>query len=167
MPPFLGSTLFALLSTQCDPFELVGFYPLLTLPSAVLASAAGVLCGFWVRRPGRAVLAYIGLVLLSGVHTAWPIIAGPQVYAFNHFLGHLPGPLYDEALAVTPRLAWFRLETLLLAGLLAVLTSASLDVQERAASPGRVPHRVGGCCWRCCWEGWPCWRGTARRSGCG
>jgi tetratricopeptide (TPR) repeat protein len=136
VPPFLSSTLFALFSTQCDPFELVGFYPLLTLPSAVLASAAGVLCGFWVRRPGRAVLAYIGLLLLSGVHTAWPIIGGPQVYAFNHFLGHLPGPLYDEALAVTPRLAWFRLETLLLAGLLAVLTTVSLDVREgRLARP--------------------------------
>jgi tetratricopeptide (TPR) repeat protein len=129
VPPFLSSTLFALFSTQCDPFELVGFYPMLTLPSAVLASAAGVLCGFWVQRPGRAVLAYIGLVLLSGVHTAWPIIAGPQVYAFNHFLGHLPGPLYDEALAVTPRLAWFRLETLLLAGLLALLTTMSLEVR--------------------------------------
>jgi len=142
VPPFLSSTLFALFSTQCDPFELVGFYPLLTLPSAVLASAAGVLCGFWVRRPGRAVLAYIGLVLLSGVPTAWPIIAGPQVYAFNHFLGHLPGPLYDEALAVTPRLGWFRLETLLLAGLLALLTSVSLEVREgRLARPR--PSRGG------------------------
>src|SRR6185312_3936022 len=55
VPPFLSSTLFALFSTECDPFELVGFYPLLTLPSAVLASTAGVLCGFWARKPGRAV----------------------------------------------------------------------------------------------------------------
>lgn len=130
VPPFLSSTLYALFSTECDPFELVGFYPLLTLPSALLASCAGVLCGFWARRPSRAVLAYTALVLLSGVHTAWPIITGPQVYAFNHFLGHLPGPLYDEALAVTPRLGWFRLETLLLAGLLALLTRVSLDVRE-------------------------------------
>jgi tetratricopeptide (TPR) repeat protein len=140
VPPFLSSTLFALFSTQCDPFELVGFYPLLTLPSAALASTAGVLCGFWIRRPGRALLAYIGLVLLSGVHTAWPIIAGPQVYAFNHFLGHLPGPLYDEALAVTPRLGWFRLETLLLAGVLALLTALCLDVREgRLRRPRRSP----------------------------
>jgi tetratricopeptide (TPR) repeat protein len=130
LPPFLSSTLYALLTTQCDPFELVGFYPLLTLPSAALSATAGVLCGFWARRPGRAVLAYIGLVLLSGLHTAWPIVFGPQVYAFNHFLGHLPGPLYDEALTITPRLAWFRLETLLLTGLLALLTSYTLDVRE-------------------------------------
>jgi tetratricopeptide (TPR) repeat protein len=129
VPPFLSSTLFALLTTACDPFELVGFFPLLTLPSALLAATAGVLCGFGVQRPGWAVLAYTGLVLLSGVATAWPIVFGPQVYAFNHFLGHLPGPLYDEALTVTPRLAWFRLETVLLSGLLALLTVVSLDVR--------------------------------------
>lgn len=138
IPPFLSSTLFALFSTQCDPFELVGFYPLLTLPSAVLASAVGVLCGFWIRRPGRAVLAYAGLVLLSGVHTAWPIVTGPQVYAFNHFLGHLPGPLYDETLAVTPRLGWFRLETLVLAALVALITALCLEVPAgRLAQPRR------------------------------
>ncbi|MDY7225403.1 hypothetical protein [Hyalangium rubrum] len=136
VPPFLSATLFSVLGTACDPFELVGFYPLLTLPSALLASTVGVLCGFGVRRPGRAVLAYIGLVLLSGLPTAWPIVFGPQVYAFNHFLGHLPGPLYDEALTVTPRLAWFRLETLLLAGLVALLTGVSLRVPEgRLARP--------------------------------
>jgi tetratricopeptide (TPR) repeat protein len=129
VPPFLSSTLFALLTTACDPFELVGYFPLLTLPSALLAATAGVLCGFMAQRPWRAVLAYTGLVLLSGVATAWPIVFGPQVYAFNHFLGHLPGPLYDEALTVTPRVAWFRLETVLLAGLLALLTVVSLEVR--------------------------------------
>ncbi|WP_224246000.1 tetratricopeptide repeat protein [Hyalangium gracile] len=140
VPPFLSSTLFALFSTECDPFELVGFYPLLTLPSAALASAAGVFCGFWARTPGRGVLAYVGLVLLSGLHTAWPIVFGPQVYAFNHFLGHLPGPLYDEALAITPRLGWFRLETLALAGLLALLTAISLDVRAgRLSQPNPSP----------------------------
>ena len=46
----------------------------------------------------------------------WPLVRGPQVFAFNHFLGICPGPLYDEALRVTPAsLLWFRLETLLLA----------------------------------------------------
>jgi tetratricopeptide (TPR) repeat protein len=140
VPPFLSSTLYALFSTECDPFELVGFYPLLTLPSAVLAATAGVLCGFGGRRAGQGVLAYTGLVLLSGLHTAWPIVFGPQVYAFNHFLGHLPGPLYDEALAVTPRLGWFRLETLLLSALLALLTALCLDVRSgRLSRPRRSP----------------------------
>src|SRR5215218_4883033 len=54
VPPLLTALLFALLSTACDPFALVGFYPLLTLPSAALAAAAGVFCGFWARGAGRA-----------------------------------------------------------------------------------------------------------------
>ncbi len=152
VPPFLSSTLFALLTTACDPFELVGFYPLLTLPSALLASTAGILCGFGAVRPFRAVLAYTGLVLLSGVATAWPIVFGPQVYAFNHFLGHLPGPLYDEALTVTPRLAWFRLETVLLSGLLALLAIVSLDVREGRF--GRPRLGLGG------WVGLILWVGS-------
>ncbi|QRO00513.1 hypothetical protein JRI60_16485 [Archangium violaceum] len=130
VPPFLAATLYALIGTRCDPFALVGFYPLLTLPSAVLASAVGVFCGFATRRWGRAVLLYVGLVLLSGVGTGWPIVFGPQVYAFNHFLGHLPGPLYDESLSVSSGLLWFRLETLLLALAVWALTALCLDVSE-------------------------------------
>jgi tetratricopeptide (TPR) repeat protein len=130
VPPFLAATAYALLGTRCDPFSLVGFYPLLTLPSAILAATAGIFCGFATRRFGRAVLLYVGLVLLSGVATGWPIVFGPQVYAFNPFLGHLPGPLYDEALTVSAGLLWFRLETLLLALLLFALTALSLDVAE-------------------------------------
>ncbi|MFP2913373.1 hypothetical protein ACLESD_51935, partial [Pyxidicoccus sp. 3LFB2] len=127
VPPFLAATLFALVRTECDPFELVGFYPLLTLPSAVLSAAAGVLCGFKAKRPARAVGLYALGVLVSLVPTVWPIVLGPQVYAFNHFLGHLPGPLYDEALVITPTLGWFRLETLLWAWVLAGLAAALLD----------------------------------------
>ncbi|MFP2958738.1 hypothetical protein ACLEPN_13035, partial [Myxococcus sp. 1LA] len=51
VPPFLAATLFAWLRTACDPFALVGFYPMLTLPSAALAAAAGVLCGFAASAP--------------------------------------------------------------------------------------------------------------------
>ena len=130
VPPFLAATLFSRVGTPCDPFALVAFYPLLTVPSAVLASAAGVFCGFLARRPGRAVLLYVLLVLLSGVLTAWPILFGPQVYAFNFFLGHMPGPLYDEALSVSSSLLWFRLETLVLALFLWAATTLCLDVAE-------------------------------------
>ncbi|WP_174258744.1 hypothetical protein [Myxococcus xanthus] len=128
VPPFLVATLFAWLRTACDPFALVGFYPMLTLPSAALAASAGVLCGFSAERPRRAVGLYALLVLVSAVPTAWPIVAGPQVFAFNHFLGHMPGPLYDEALGVSSALGWFRLETLLWVTVLAGLTCALLDL---------------------------------------
>lgn len=52
VPPFVCALLFARLRTACDPFELAGFYPLLTVPSALLASAAGVFLGFATARPG-------------------------------------------------------------------------------------------------------------------
>ncbi|AKQ67605.1 hypothetical protein A176_004517 [Myxococcus hansupus] len=139
-PPFLVATLFAWLRTACDPFALVGFYPMLTLPSAAMAASAGVLCGFSAERPRRAVGHYALLVLLSAVPTVWPIVAGPQVFAFNHFLGHLPGPLYDEALKISPALGWFRLETLLWTTVLAGLAVALLDVgtgRLRRAHPRR------------------------------
>jgi tetratricopeptide (TPR) repeat protein len=127
VPPFLAATLYALVGTRCDPFALVGFYPLLTVPSAVLAAVVGVFCGFGTRGFGRAVLLYVGLVLLAGVLTAWPIVFGPQVYASHFFLGHMPGPLYDEALAISSGLLWFRLETLLFALAFFALTALCLD----------------------------------------
>ena len=144
VPPFLAATLYAWLGTRCDPFALVGFYPLLTVPSAGLAATVGVFCGFATRRWGRAVLLYIGLVLVSGVVTSWPIVFGPQVYAFNPFLGHLPGPLYDESIAVSPALLWFRLETLVLAVLVHTLTVLLLDKAElRLRRPHPRPGALG------------------------
>jgi tetratricopeptide (TPR) repeat protein len=131
--PFLVSVGHALLRTACNPFALVGFFPLLTLPSALLASAAGVLSGLSARRAGGALAFYALLVAVSLGVTLWPLWAGPQVFAFNHFLGHLPGPLYDEALEVTAALGWFRLETLLLALACWLLTSACLDMRTGTA----------------------------------
>ncbi|QSQ16695.1 hypothetical protein [Myxococcus landrumensis] len=145
VPPLVASTVFAWLRTECNPFELVGFYPMLTLPSAALASAAGVLCGFRARSPLRGVGLYGLLVLLSLIPTVWPIVAGPQVYAFNHFLGHLPGPLYDEALVLTPALAWFRLETLLWVWLFAAATTATLSVTS--GTVGRAGLRPWALLW--------------------
>ncbi|HYO51978.1 hypothetical protein, partial [Archangium sp.] len=103
-----------------------------------LAAVVGVFCGFATRSFGRALLLYLGLVLLSGVATGWPIVFGPQVYAFNHFLGHLPGPLYDEVLAVSSALLWFRRETLLLCLAVLALTVLSLDVSESRLRRPRV-----------------------------
>ncbi|WP_338867432.1 hypothetical protein [Myxococcus stipitatus] len=142
IPPLVASTVFAWLRTECNPFELVGFYPMLTLPSAALASAAGVLCGFRARTPTRGVGLYVLLVLLSLIPTVWPIVAGPQVYAFNHFLGHLPGPLYDEALVLTPALAWFRLETLLWVWLFAAVATATLSVSTGTVGRAGLRPRV-------------------------
>lgn len=141
LPPLLVATLFAVASTACDPFEHVGFVPLLPLPSALLASAAGVFCALATRRKVTCVLLYVALVLSSGAATAWPIVFGPQVYAYNHLLGFLPGPLYDEALAVTPAMGWFRAQTLLLTACLWLIVAVLLDLREGRL---RRPHLRGG-----------------------
>lgn len=135
--PFAVSVAYALLSTRCDPFASVVFFPWLTLPSAVIAAAAGVLCGLFSDRTWKALLLYYGLVLASAAWTVWPLYKGPQVFAFNLFGGYFPGPLYDEALVLRPSLAWFRLETLLWA--LAILSVAALLLRMREGKLGR-PH---------------------------
>lgn len=137
VPPFAVSVAYALLSTRCNPFANVAFFPWLTLPSAVIAAAAGVLCGLSSARAWRGILLYLLLVVASAAWTVWPLYAGPQVFAFNFFGGYFPGPLYDEALVLRAPLAWFRLETLLWA--LGFLALASTFLRMREGRLGR-PH---------------------------
>lgn len=132
VPPLLASVAYALASTRCDPFTHLGFYPLLTVPSAILSATVGVLVGFATRRVWTALLLYFACLVVSLVATVPPIVFGPQVFAFNHLLGYVPGPLYDEALSVTPALAWFRLETLLIALTVVVWPALMLDMKAGA-----------------------------------
>lgn len=139
-PPVLFAAVRSLLSSRCDPWTHAGFYPVLVLPSAAIAAAAGVLCGLWARRARGAIFLYFLLLVGSAAATAWPLIQGPQVFAFNHFAGYVPGPLYDEALTLRASLGWFRLETLGLAGALVALGALLLDLREgRLGLPGLRP----------------------------
>src|SRR5262249_56804379 len=89
------------------------FFPLMVLPAGFLAAAAGAFCRTAFPSRGRGIALYVLLVLASVAWTVWPLVLGPQVFAFNFFLGMFPGPLYDEALRVPPSLLWFGLETVL------------------------------------------------------
>lgn len=130
VPPLVVAVLHAVTSTRCDPLAHLGFYPVLALPSALLASALGVFCALATRRVWTGTLLYLGFVLASAVVSAWPVVMGPQVYAYNHFGGYLPGPLYDEALSLTPPVLWYRLQTLLLAGTGWMLVALGLNMRE-------------------------------------
>lgn len=141
IPPLVASVLWAWTSSHCDPFAYLGFYPLLTIPSAILATAAGCFSGFLCRRKRWAFAGCGLLLMLSLLVSAWPLVFGPQLYVYNHFLGHLPGPLYDELLKLRPGLWWFRLETLLLAGFLLGATSLFLTARARRAG---LPHSLSG-----------------------
>ena len=135
--PFLGAALHAALGTRCGPFTQAGFYPLGVVPAAVLAAATGLFCrtAFAGRFP--AIVLYLLLFLASVAWTVWPLVRGPQVHAWNFFLGYFPGPLYDEALPLPAALGWFRLETLLWAALLAGCAAAIFP----APGPTHRRHR--------------------------
>ncbi len=143
VPAFVASIVYALVSTSCDPFALIGFFPLLTLPSAAIATAVGALCGFALRRGLFAFLLYAGVLVLSLVVTLWPVLRGPQVFAFNAFLGYLPGPLYDEALHLKAALLWFRLETLLARDVRVAAHRAAARHARRRSHPAAPAPRLG------------------------
>jgi hypothetical protein len=139
--PFLGAVVLTLWATRCDPWAQAAVYPLLVIPTAVLASATGAFARtIFPRRRGTVLLA-LALFLAALAWTAWPLAAGPQVFVYNFFLGWFPGPLYDEALRLPAGLYWFRLETLLW-GLLLSLWAMMLFVAPGRSSGG-VRRRAG------------------------
>jgi tetratricopeptide (TPR) repeat protein len=125
----IGRTLAA---TPCDPFAAIGLFALLAIPSALLACGAGLWAGHAVSRAWRAGLLYAGVVAASLIASLWPLWAGPQVFALNHFLGYFPGPLYDEALYVDGRLLAYRALTLLWTGLSLLGATHALERREKA-----------------------------------
>jgi hypothetical protein len=135
--PFLAATVLTLVATPCSPWAQGAVYPLLVLPTALLAAAAGVFAR--TLFPGRLGTLAVGVALLlaSLGWTAWPIAVGPQVFAYNFFLGWFPGPLYDEALRLPPALLWFRLESLLWATLLGLSAMTIFAPAGRVQAPGR------------------------------
>jgi hypothetical protein len=101
--------------SSCSPFVAFGFVPLLVLPSSLVAASLGVWLGLRFRAWWQFALSWVAIIVLSAAHTAWPIAFGPQVSAWNHLAGFLPGPLYDEELRVPSALLWFRFASLVLA----------------------------------------------------
>jgi hypothetical protein len=135
--PFLAATALTLLSTPCSPWSQSAVYPLLVLPTALLSAATGVF-GRTLFPSRKGTLAVcVALVLASLGWTVWPLAVGPQVFAFNFFLGWFPGPLYDEALHLPHALLWFRLETVLWACLLGICATTLLSPSARASTSGR------------------------------
>lgn len=127
----VASALRSALSTPCRPLASAPLFLLLALPSALLASVLGVLCGVVARgRRGLAALLYAALGLASLATTLAAAYLGPTASAYDHLLGVWPGPLYDEAISVDARLLLFRAGTLSLA--LAALAAAALVVRWRS-----------------------------------
>jgi hypothetical protein len=136
--PFLAATLLTLLTTPCSPWAQSAVYPLLVLPTALLSAATGVFARTLFPSRLGTLAACAALFLASLGWTVWPLAVGPQVFAFNFFLGWFPGPLYDEALHLPRALLWFRLESLLWATLLGLCAAAVF-----APAPSTATSRRG------------------------
>lgn len=115
LPALALATLRTWLGSPCDPFATFGFVPVLLTPTALLLSALGLVIARASRRKLVTVALWALVILISALSTVWPLVFGPQVFAFNHLGGYLPGPLYDEELSIPSSLLWFRVATCALA----------------------------------------------------
>jgi len=130
---FAASAARAALASPCSAWAGAAFYPLLAVPSAVLASALGTAAGFAThgrRLAGGLLYALLALGSLAGsLAAAW---RGPGAYVLDPLWGYWPGPVYDEALRLDARLVFSSVRTLALAA--AVVAAAALGL---AAARGR------------------------------
>jgi hypothetical protein len=85
------------------------FFVLGPLSSAALGWLAGLCCGRVIGRPGYSWLALAALLLGSLGHTAWRLYADPALFAYDPFLGHFSGNVYDLAVEVRPNYILYRL----------------------------------------------------------
>jgi tetratricopeptide (TPR) repeat protein len=135
--PFVGAALLTLATTPCSPWAQALVYPVLVLPTALLTAATGVFARtLFPSRVGTVVVCF-AILLASLGWTVWPIAVGPQVFAYNFFLGWFPGPLYDEALHLPRALLWFRLESVLWAALFGLCAAAVFAPLSGTPAGGR------------------------------
>lgn len=136
-----GALVAGALGPSCSLTDGLGWYPILTLPTAALASTFGVACGALTRRRKLPGLLFLCGVAASFLYTAWPVLTGPQVFLYDHLLGYLPGPLYDEVVEIQSPLLFFRLFTL--AQAVALLGATTLFWREGRLSLAPRPHLAG------------------------
>ena len=123
----------------CDPLAGLTIYAWLACPSALLSACSGFLAAQLFPRRGP--FAFFLVFLATLAFALWPIWRGPQVFAFDHFGGFFPGPIYDEAIRISPALEWFRGATLLYSlacGLLGLAFAPRGEGERGAVSRGRI-----------------------------
>lgn len=109
--PLLVSLVNGVRVRNCSLTSGLGFYALLPVATAVFAAPAGALAALTFPRRGR-IVAWL-LPLVSLVWALVRLYRDPAVYAFDPFGGYFPGPIYDEAMRPTARLAAYRAANLL------------------------------------------------------
>lgn len=109
----------ALFVRNCSFSQGVAFFLLLPAVSVCFSSALGFFCAVHYRKPNTVffllLIAMFAYSLALGYFT-------PAIFSYNFLYGFFPGLTYDEALAPTGTLVFFRVVTLGIAALLAWLS---------------------------------------------
>ena|SRR5436190_10048877 len=129
----------------CDPLGGFALYLALAVPSATLACTLGVACAF--VSPRFAGWLYVGVFAATLAVALWPVVHGPQVFAFHHLGGMYPGPIYDEAISTSRALWLFRGDTLLYAGACAGIALIAGPPRPRRRGMIALAVAGGGALW--------------------
>jgi hypothetical protein len=105
----------------CHPFLLSHFFFVLVPPSVFISTALGLLLRTLFHTKRALMASGLVAILATAPSTLYTILFGPQVFAFNHLIGYIPGPLYDTELRLPISLLWFRLGSMALFGFLVAL----------------------------------------------
>ena len=140
--PLAILSLNALFVKNCSFTQGLGFFLLLPAVSVWFASALGLFCAVHYR------FSRIIFLLLFAATLAYALLLGyvtPAIFSYNFFYGYFPGFSYDEALAITPSLIFFRVLTLALGGgllWLALLIVGGSSRTDRTVAKGIALFRT-------------------------
>lgn len=116
---YLIGLLSSLLKQDCYIREGTVFFLLIPAVTVFFSTSLGLLTGFLVKRRGF----FIGALILLAVifYSLWKLYSGVSLFLYDPVIGFFPGPLYDEAVPVTPTLVIYRVVTVLWGVLFLVL----------------------------------------------
>lgn len=124
----------------CFTLEGLSFWLLLPPPSVMFGFAVGRYFSFYTTRPALFSISLLLTIALGGL--LFELLSYPQVYFHNHVWGYWPGPIYDEQVALTPAVLYFRLITLSWAGLFWLLPSVRLGRVKQASKSSQSGTRL-------------------------
>jgi len=129
--PVLVLGLDALRVRNCAPLEGLTFIALGPFPGVVLAALVGAVIGSLVVRPWLAVTLAALVPVADALRALLDFYTSPAVFAYGHFFGYFPGPLYDELVELPGALWTLRAVTACAVLALIALLAAHRDPDTR------------------------------------
>ncbi len=105
--PAAISIVHSLLTKSCSFTDGLAFYSVITIPSVLIGMALGFISVFTVKKFPRIFFIILFCAVLS--IPLFEFYFNPQVYFYNPVFGYFPGTIYDEGLAVSLKLIFYRL----------------------------------------------------------